>query len=106
MAILGAEKQEEKIVEMGKTGREMFPEISLMNFKGAFRMGVKSALEKSGYQEWKELVDKTKTEKKKFFDLILDGSRHHLENLGLHGSDIDKLNETLKKKNEAFVNRA
>jgi len=61
--ILGMEKQEHKILEMGEIGHKMLPKLTLMNFKGAFRLGVQSALQKSGYVSWKELAEKDKTEK-------------------------------------------
>lgn len=46
--VTGNRKQEAKISELGNIANQMFPHIKTMLFKGAFRPGIKSALEKNG----------------------------------------------------------
>ena len=101
--ILGTEKQEHKILEMGEIGHKMFPKFTLMNFKGAFRLGIQSALQKSGYTTWKELAEKNKTEKEHFFEFILEGTKPYLKSVGLIDSEIEDVYKTIKTVNQQYL---
>lgn len=105
MAITGNSKQEEKITKMGQVSHEMFPHIDLLSFKGAFRMGINSALKQKGYAKWKELIDKENMEKRAFFYEILKASNEYLLKLGLTEADTKVLYSRLIKNNETFLSR-
>lgn len=105
MAVLGTQKQEEKILEMGEIAHGMSPDISVMNFKGAFRLGVKEALETSGYTDWKDLAQRTKAEKKRFFEQILKGAAPHLSGTGLSEDQVERIFSRLRQKNAEYINR-
>lgn len=101
--ILGTEKQEQKIMEMGEIGHKILPKITLMNFKGAFRLGIQSALQKSGYSAWKELAEKNKIEKEHFFESILDSTKPYLKGVGLMDSEIKDVYKTIKNINKKYL---
>lgn len=105
MAVLGTQKQEEKILEMGEIAHDISPEISVMNFKGAFRLGVKAALENSGYADWKDLAQKTTAEKERFFEQILKGTAPHLSGTGLSRDQVERIFSRLRQKNAEYINR-
>ena len=106
MTVIGTQKQEEKISEMGKIACDMSPEIDLLNVKGAFRLGIKKALSALGYSEWKDLADKTNREKKEFFKLMLEKTQPYLSNLGFSDRTIVTLFEKLKEMNGQYLERS
>lgn len=105
MAVIGTQKQEEKILEMGNIAHELAPKVSVMNFKGAFRLGIKQALKQSGNAQWKDLSQKSNLEKKQFFDQILNESKPHLIRSGLSEQEVEKICVALKKKNDEYLHR-
>jgi len=105
MTVLGTQKQEEKIQEMGDIAHELVPTVTVMNYKGAFRLGIRNALKKTGNSNWTDLVQKTMTEKQAFFEQILESSKSHLISAGL---DIEKINmicTALTRKNNEYIHR-
>ena len=104
LPIVGSKKQEDKISELGAFANQLFPGIETMIFKGSFRYGIKSALEKKQYSRWEEVAEQHPMLRKKFFQSILDESIPHLKAIGLYEKDIDILFKKLKEKNEKYLN--
>ena len=102
-AIVGSKKQEGKITELGMFANQLFPDIETMIFKGAFRYGIRSALEKSRYAAWEEVAGQHPMLRKSFFQSILDESAPHLQNIGLDEKGIEILIRKLKEKNEKYL---
>ena len=105
MTVLGTQKQEEKIQEMGNIAHELAPNVTVMNYKGAFRLGIRDALKKNGYSDWKELAQKTKPEKQAFFKQILENSKPRLTSSGLDTEKIKIIYTALTLKNNEYLNR-
>jgi hypothetical protein len=101
--IVGSKMQEEKISEMGTTANEMFPHIETIVFKGSFRRGIRSALEKCGVQTWEEVAADHPVKRRKFFQHVLNESHPHLTATGLNGEETDALLDRLKKENEKYL---
>jgi len=81
MSTKGAEKQEKKITELAEIANKDFPDIGVMSFKGAFRFGAKSAVEKSQFNNWEEVVNQPPNIRRNFFKSLLEESRPHLKRL-------------------------
>ncbi len=73
MTVTGSKKQEDKIENMGKLAKELFPEISIESFEEVFRQSTTAALKKHQYQQWDDVVKEQPLVRKLFFDSILDG---------------------------------
>jgi pyruvate-formate lyase-activating enzyme len=103
MTITSSKKQEDKIVFLGNTARELFPEISIKSFEEAFEQGVKAALRTHGYKQWSDVVSEQPVARKTFFDSILKESRVYLKNSGLKADQIVVLLQKLNKKNRRYL---
>jgi len=102
MATIGAKKQEEKISKLAKAAKSIFPDIDEMSIKGAFRYGAKSAIEKSRFSKWAEIVELPESERRKFFDSLIQEARLHFESM-LNKADVDQLVKKLKAENEKYI---
>lgn len=101
--IVGSKRQETKISELGSIANRMFPDIETKVFKGAFRLGIKSALEKSLMKSWDEVAVQPSNSRRKFFHSALEASVRHLEIIGLTTAEAEKLIAVLKIKNEKYL---
>ena len=101
--VVGSRKQEEKISEMGTIANQMFPNIELMVFKGFFRRGIRSALEKNQFKSWEEVAEQQPMVRMKFFQSVLDEFLPHLKTIGLSEEETDSLISRLKKENEKYL---
>ena len=99
----GNERQESKISELGELAHHLFPKVEIRAFKGAFRFGIKAALEKKGIASWSDMVDKGTAEKRHFFDEVLKETNRHLLGHGLSDDEIRKLYKALKERNETYI---
>ena len=102
-AVVGSKKQEEKISELGAIANQMFPNIETMLFKGSFRLGIRSALEKNRIQSWGEIAEQPPLARRKFFKSVLDESLPHLKTIGLSREKAELLISRLKKENEKYL---
>jgi len=102
-AIVGSRKQEEKISELGALANRIFPDYETMLFKGSFRYGVRSALEKSRFQNWEEVSKQSAMTRSVFFQSVLDESFPHLKKMGLSEEDTSNLICKLKKENKKYL---
>ncbi len=101
--VVGSRKQEEKISELGTIANQMFPNIEIMVFKGSFRLGIRSALEKNQLQSWEEIAEQPPMTRRKFFQSVLDESLTHLKTIGLNMEETDLLISRLRKENEKYL---
>ncbi len=101
--IVGSRKQEMKINEMGAVANTMFPEIKTMEFKGSFRLGVRNALQKSGYGKWDEISLLPPDKRNRFFENIIQESLPYLKKIGLDEKDINRLIRELKQRNLKYL---
>ena len=102
VATIGSKKQEDKIKVFATIAKKSFPEIDELSIKGAFRYGAKGAIEKSNYSEWSDVAKKPARERRLFFDLLLEQSKSHLEQL----LGKEKTNVLIKKislENEKYL---
>ncbi|VVS94160.1 hypothetical protein [Desulfoluna spongiiphila] len=102
MATIGSKKQEEKIKVFATIAKSSFPEIDELAIKGAFRFAAKAAIEKSAYSEWSEVAKKPASERRRFFDGLLEESRGRLEQL-LGKNDAAVLLKKIRIENETFL---
>ncbi len=102
-AVVGSKKQETKISELGGIANRMFPNIEKKVFKGAFRLGIKTALEKSRMKNWDEVAVQPSDSRRKFFHSALEALVRHLEIIGLTTAEAEKLIAVLKIKNEKYL---
>ncbi len=103
--LVGSKKQEEKISELGAIANQMFPNVKTKVFKGTFRFGIRSALEKTQFQSWEEIAEQPPMTRKKFFQNVLDESLPHLKTIGLNREEADMLISRLRKENEKYLKR-
>lgn len=101
----GNAQQERKIESLATIVTELYPELRTISAKGAFRFGVNSALEQSGFENWTELADQPVRVKQEFFEHILDGAFIHLLKMGLPASMEASARERLLEKNEQFLKK-
>ncbi len=103
MAIVGSEKQEKKIGAMGAAAHDMFPAVPGIAFKGAFRFGIESALEKAHYENWERVAAHPPETRRRFFEQVLEESVSRLKSLGLGDADVEALLGRLRAENEKYV---
>ena len=103
--IIGNKTQEEKITEMAELANELFPHIKVISFKGAFRFGLKQALDELGYENWKDIYKETGEVRIKFFETALKFSENPLHSFRLSYADIDNLKTILEEDNKKFIER-
>jgi len=103
MTAAGSKKQEDKIVDMGKLAKELFPEISMETFEEAFRQSINTVLKKHQYQQWSDVTSEQPLTRKNFFDSILSESKVTLKNNGLREDQIDILIEKLTRRNRRYL---
>ena len=66
----GNERQENKITELGELAHHIVPKVEVRAFKGAFRFGVKSALEKNGLMSWSDMAERKLKRKEHFLTIF------------------------------------
>ncbi len=103
--VVGSKRQETKIGELGSLANKIFPHVEVMVFKGAFRLGIKSALEKNRMKNWEEVAKQPPDARRKFFHIALEESVLHLQNIGLTKNEAEKLISALKIKNEKYLTK-
>ena len=103
MAVVGSQKQEQKIAEMGLLAHQMYPRVEAMAFKGAFRQGVKEALKNGTFSTWEEVAKQPAPVRRRFFESILEKSTGYLTGQGLTKDEIEKLLDKLKQQNEKYL---
>lgn len=103
MTIVGAKKQEAKILELSEIGSSVFPQISLLSFKGMFRLAIKDALTQTGYGDYSELAAEPAALRRSFFNQMLEKLKQRLINQGIEEKDAAALTARLRKENEKFV---
>ncbi|MEZ4527499.1 MAG: hypothetical protein R2941_16385 [Desulfobacterales bacterium] len=101
--VTGNRKQEAKISELGNIAGSMFPHIKPMLFKGAFRHGIKAALEKNLLRNWEEVSKKPPEARRAFLHSALDESVRHLRFIGLTEDEAKHLLLVLKVRNEKYL---
>lgn len=102
MATIGSEKQERKIAEFAELAKRSYPNINELSIKGAFRYGAKAAIEKSQFSKWEEIADQPAAVRKEFFNLVMQESRTHLQNI-IGKEKVDDFIEKLKAENEKYM---
>ena len=102
MSTKGAEKQERKISELAEIANQDFPDIEVRTFKGAFRFGAKSAVEKSQFESWEEVSQQPVSIRRKFFKSLLEESRSHLNRI-LGEDKVQPLLDKLENENEKYL---
>ncbi len=103
MTITGSRKQEDKIRDLGKTAKKLFPEISIVSFEKTFRQSIETALEKHQYQQWSDVTSQQPVARKDFFESILSISKGTLKENGLNEDQIDSLIKKLEKRNRRYL---
>ncbi len=101
--VVGNPRQEKNIEEMGVLANQMFPHIKTMVFKGCFRRGVRSALEKHQFQSWQEVGAQPPNVKKKFLQSVLNECLPDFERMGMKANELDALAAMLNKKHDRFL---
>ncbi|WP_147819529.1 hypothetical protein [Salidesulfovibrio onnuriiensis] len=99
----GNAKQEQKIASMAALVADLYPGLTVISVKGAFRFGVKSALEQFGFSTWAEVADQTVTVKQDFFKLLTDKAVTHLTKMGLPQDMTTTVRTRLIKENQQFL---
>ncbi len=103
MAPVGCKRQEQKIARMGELAHSMFPGIDTLAFKGAFRLGVREALQNQKIGDWATLCDAPPQFRRRFFRVLLNESLPHLRGIGLNEAQIKALTGKLLRENERFL---
>lgn len=103
MQATGVNKQEQKIEAMADLLSELHSGTNKLSLKGAFRLGIKDALTKQGFNNWKELAGKPITTKKMFFNTLLDKSMVHLLRMGFPKKLEKEARNVLIKENDKFL---
>ena len=103
MTVVGNEKQEKKIEEMGQIAHMMFPAIEKIIFKGIFRFCVHSALGKTRYRDWRDIAGEPPAIREKFFKTILGECMFRLKKIGLQDYEIKNLYQRLVKENKKYL---
>lgn len=101
--IVGSQKQEQKVEEMGSIANRLHPDLSVLVFKGTFRLGVQSALKKSSFKDWEEVSKQSVNIRSDFFEKILDESRPRLQKVGLSEKEISNLFNILRFENRKYL---
>lgn len=99
----GNTKQEQKIESMAAIVADLYPELSIISVKGAFRFGVRSALEQSGFSSWSEVAEQKIAVKQNFFKRLTDGTINHLIKMGLPHDMVTSVRTRLLKENQQFL---
>lgn len=102
MGIVGAKKQEEKLILIAKMAKKLFPDVNELAVKGALRYGAKAAIEKSQFSDWSEVADQPESVRRNFFDKLLQEARPYLENL-IGKEKIDDFIRKVRVENEKFL---
>lgn len=102
MAVIGEKKQEEKLKELAKIAKDLFPDVNELAVKGAFRHAAKAAIEKSGFTSWGEVAEKPPSVRKKFFETLLQEAKPHLA-VQLSKENVDEFIKKAKMVNEKYV---
>ena len=102
MATIGSKKQEKKIAELSKIANEMHPEVELLAFKGAFRMGAQAAVEKSSFDTWEEVTYEPADIRRAFFASLLAESVPYFKKL-IGEKNVEAFIVRLKAENEKYV---
>ena len=89
--------QESVISQMGSIASHMFPNINNIAFKGSFRFGMLSALEKSNFQDFDDVINQPWDTKMEFFNSVLEKTLPNLKLMGLSTDQRNSLLEVLKK---------
>jgi len=102
MATIGSKKQEKKISELSRIANEIFPDVPVASFKGAFRLGAKEAVEKSRFESWEEVVKEPADIRRTFFESLLNEAASYFIKL-VGKENVDSLIEKLKAENEKYL---
>lgn len=99
---LGAARQEKKITEFSQIANAKFPDVEVMTFKGAFRAGAVSAVEKSQFDTWAEVASQPSEIRRNFLRNVLEESKPHLRTL-IGEEYLQPLLDKLLKENEKYL---
>jgi len=102
MATIGSKKQEKKIAELSRIANEMYPDVNVASFKGAFRLGAKAAVEKSRFESWEEVVKEPADIRRAFFESLLNEAVSYFIKL-VGEKNVDSLIEKIKVENEKYL---
>lgn len=99
----GVKKQEDKASYLSTIAHDMYPDISMNDFRDMFQRGIIFALKTNHYTTWQEVVYEQPPARKSFFNTILNAMIPYLQAAGLDQKQIDKLLDKLIKKNRRFL---
>ena len=102
MTVIGNQKQEQKLNEMGDLAKQLFPQVNVLSIKGALRYGAESALRKSGYASWQEVSEKPRQTRNTFFKLLLKEAEPRL-NLALQPDQVKRFMQMVEKANQKYL---
>ncbi|WP_415716988.1 hypothetical protein [Maridesulfovibrio sp.] len=103
MQVTGVNRQEKKIEAMADILVQLHHGTNKLSLKGALRMGIKGALAKQGFNNWKEIADKPIATKRQFFNCLLDESMNHLLKMGFPKELEKDARVVLTKQNDKFL---
>lgn len=103
--VKGNRKQEEKIAHMAEVVRKHVPSANILSVKGAFRFGISKALEQNSFGDWQEVAAQPPAMRRKFFASVLESAAPHLKKIGIEEARLERINQDLKRENEAFMQR-
>jgi hypothetical protein len=103
MAVYGNSVQEERLNRMGEAAHSVFPEISVIAFKGTFRYAIDYALHRHDLEDWEMISGRDPREKEAFFESVLGLAAERLKKQSVNDEQIGRVIHFLKDQKDEWI---